>query len=332
MPNWSNNVIAVKGSTTKVMNWLQIGVKVPADITLDNLADFLNQQKVTLDDFNPMPQIFHDWDTTNNKRDIQSWFVATLFRGCGFYNGVSPITLPKKVEKHFMAYARPLLGFEHANFVGMKRIFRKINETTRNHYKFVTDYMTGVPEDIMALITETYQKYSEGYTNAAKEQKETYGVVGWYDWGVEYRGTKWNANLHDWSVEASEDGKECIIFVCCETAWSMPDGWLATMQKNNNDLTFFVRGDEEAQFFNGYACARNLDDWVENDTNLYDQAKDDVTKAWEIEGRTEDSDDYDEDEFEQEVWEAQSDLSDQMTERFYEYVREYEVENEEIEN
>jgi hypothetical protein len=71
---------------------------------------------------------------------------------------------------------------------------------------------------------------------------------------------------------------------------------------------------------------------VENDTNLYDQAKDDVTKAWEIEGRTtdENSDDYDEDEFQQEVWEAQSDLSDQMTERFYEYVREYEVENEEI--
>jgi hypothetical protein len=109
----------------------------------------------------------------------------------------------------------------------------------------------------------------------------------------------------------------------------MPEGWLATMQRNNDDLTFFVRGDEEAQFFNGYACARNLDDWVENDTELYDKAKDEISKEWEDEGKTtdEDDDDYDEGEFEDEVWTRQQELSEEITNRFYEYVSAYEVES-----
>lgn len=332
MPNWSTNVVAVKGNTTKVMNWLKSGVNVPDDVKLGNLADWLNTQKISLDDFSPMPQTFKDWDTTNQLRKFDAWFPQTLFKGFGFYNsGSSQITLPKKVVKHFLAYARPLLGYDKPNFVGLRQVFRRINQTT-NDNKFLEVYYSGAPDDIRKLIEDTYNKYCDGYHEAAKYQRETYGVVGWYDWGLQYRGTKWNADLHDWQVDVSADEKECIIYVCCETAWSMPEGWLATMQKNNDDLTFFIRGDEEAQFFNGYACARNLDDWIENDTKMYDKAKDDVTKSWEIEGRTEDSDDYDEYEFEQEVWEAQSDLSDQMTERFYEYVREYEVENEKIEN
>lgn len=333
MPNWSNNVIAVKGSTTKVMNWLKIGVKVPADITLDNLADFLNQQKVTLDDFNPMPQIFKDWDTTNNKREFKSWFTETLFKGMGLFSDFSPITLPAKVQKHFLAYARPLLGL--SNFAGLHRVFRKINTTNSGQYHtFANIYLNGVPEDIMALITETYQKYIEGYTNAAKEQKETYGVVGWYDWGVKYRGTKWNTNLHDWSVDKSENGEECIIYVCCETAWNMPTGWLAIMQQRNEDLTFFIRGDEESQFYNGYICAKNLDEWVENDTDLYERAKNEISQEWEDEGRTTDKDDedYDEGEFEDEVWQRQNELSDEITERFYEYVAAYEDEQESVEN
>ena len=177
----------------------------------------------------------------------------------------------------------------------------------------------------MALIKETYQKYSEGYTNAAKEQKETYGVVGWYDWGVEYRGTKWNADLHDWSVDKSANGEECIIYVCCETAWNMPTGWLAIMQQRNEDLTFFIRGDEESQFYNGYICAKDLDEWVENDTDLYERAKNEISQEWEDEGRTTDKDDedYDEGEFEDEVWQRQTEFSDEITERFYEYVAAY---------
>jgi hypothetical protein len=328
MPNWSNNVIAVKGNTTKVMNWLKSGVNVPDDVKLGNLADWLNKQKISLDDFSPMPQTFKDWDTTNQMRQFDTWFTETLFNGMGFMGEISPITLPKKVVKHFLDYARPLLGL--SDFAGLRRVFRRINETTGGQYhKFANDYFAGVPDDIRKLIENTYDKYCDGYKEAAKYQKETYGVVGWYDWGLQYRGTKWNADLHDWQVDVSADGKECIIYVCCETAWSMPEGWLATMQKNNDDLTFFIRGDEEAQFFNGYACARNLDDWVENDTELYDKAKDEISKEWEDEGKItdEDDDDYDEGEFEDEVWTRQQELSEEITNRFYEYVSAYEVES-----
>lgn len=318
MPNWVNNVVAVKGNTTKVINWLKSGVNVPDDVKLDNLADWLNKQNISLDDFNPMPQTFKDWDTTNQMCKFDTWFLNRL----GFYDwGNSPIALPKKVVKHFLNYARPLLGL--SNFAGLRRVFRKINATT-NDIKFLEVYYSGVPDDIRKLIDETYNKYCDGYHEAVKYQKETYGVVGWYDWGVEYRGTKWNAGLHDWQVAVSANGNECIIYASCETAWSIPEGWLATMQKNNDDLTFFIRGDEEAQFFNGYACARNLDEWVENDTDLYKKAKDEITKEWEDEGITTDEDDYDEDDFEQEVWDRQTELSNEITDRFYEYVVAYE--------
>ena len=327
MPNWSTNVVAVKGNTTKVINWLKSGVNVPDDVKLGNLADWLNKQNISLDSFNPMPQTFKEWDTTNSLRTFNFWFPQTLFKGFGFYDSSSsPITLPKKVVKHFLDYARPLLGL--SNFAGLRRVFRKINATT-NDNKFLEVYYSGVPDDIRKLIDETYKKYCDGYHEAAKYQKETYGVVGWYDWGCQYRGTKWNADLHDWQVAVSANGNECIIYASCETAWSMPEGWLATMQKNNNDLTFFIRGDEEAQFFNGYACARNLDEWVENDTTLYEKAKDEISKKWEDEGKitNEDDDDYDEGEFEDEVWERQTELSNEITNRFYEYVLAYEVES-----
>lgn len=325
MPNWSTNVVAVKGNTTKVINWLKSGVNVPADITLGNLADWLNMQKITLDDFNPMPQTFKDWDTTNQMRQFDTWFTETLFMGMGFIGKISPITLPKKVVKHFLAYARPLLGYNNPNFVGLRQVFRKINETTGGQYhKFVNEYFAGAPDDIRKLIEDTYKKYCDGYHEAAKYQKETYGVVGWYDWGLQYRGTKWNADLHDWSVDKSDNGEECIIYVSCETAWSMPEAWLATMQQNNDDLTFFIRGDEEAQFFNGYACARNLDEWVENDTELYDKAKDEIEQEWEKEGKSREDN---EDDFDNEVWERQQELSKEITNRFYEYVIAYEVES-----
>jgi len=322
MPNWSNNVIAVKGNTTKVMNWLKSGVNVPDDVKLDNLADWLNKQNISLDSFNPMPQTFKDWDTTNSLRTFNFWFPQTLFKGFGFYDSSSsPITLPKKVVKHFLDYARPLLGL--SNFAGLRRVFRKINATT-NDNKFLEVYYSGVPDDIRKLIDETYNKYCDGYHEAAKYQKETYGVVGWYDWGLQYRGTKWNADLHDWQVAVSANGNECIIYASCETAWSMPEGWLATMQKNNDDLTFFIRGDEEAQFFNGYACARNLDEWVENDTTLYDKANDEIAQEWEKEGKNREDD---EDDFDNEVWSRQQELSNEITDRFYEYVAAYKVES-----
>lgn len=325
MPNWSTNVVAVKGNTTKVINWLKSGVNVPADITLDNLADWLNMQKITLDDFNPMPQTFKDWDTTNQMRQFDTWFTETLFMGMGFIGKILPITLPKKVVKHFLAYARPLLGYNNPNFVGLRQVFRKINETTSGQYhKFVNEYFAGAPDDIRKLIEDTYKKYCDGYHEAAKYQKETYGVVGWYDWGLQYRGTKWNADLHDWSVDKSANGNECIIYASCETAWSMPEAWLATMQQNNDDITFFIRGDEEAQFFNGYACARNLDEWVENDTELYDKAKDEIEQEWEKEGKSREDN---EDDFDNEVWERQQELSEEITNRFYEYVIAYEVES-----
>lgn len=58
----------------------------------------------------------------------------------------------------------------------------------------------------------------------AKEQKQQYGCVGWYDWGLKYRGTKWNTELRD--VELSVDDDTATLKFECNTAWCYPDEWL----------------------------------------------------------------------------------------------------------
>lgn len=65
---------------------------------------------------------------------------------------------------------------------------------------------------------------AEQLPEVALEQKKLYGVVGWYDWGCKFLGTKWNAHLTDTSF--SEDGDTVTLRFRLETAWSYPDAWL----------------------------------------------------------------------------------------------------------
>ena len=83
------------------------------------------------------------------------------------------------------------------------------------------------------------------YRSAVKEQRENYGVVGWYDWGIKYRGTKWNAYPKDWRVKELEHDK-IVVYGDCETAWSVPDEWVRIL--HGRDIEHWIKGDDRTLY------------------------------------------------------------------------------------
>lgn len=304
MPNWSTNTIAVKGKKADVIKWLKVGLtnaktrnrsKINATLVAAQIEDFLNgtKTKLTLDDFNPMPETFKLFDTTNAMREYDAWLMRGIMDE---YKRYSPKLFEREVNDAIDAYFKE----NHINkeeLIGQQYTDKRM-EAVRAKF----------PQYIAA-----YEKYCKEYREAADYQKKTYGVVGWYDWGNKYRGTKWNADLTDWEV--AEQGDELILYAHCDTAWCYPQEWLATMQNRHNTLTFFCYALEESNAYNGYFCARNIDDWVENDEGLWSKAREKVEKKH--------GDEYDEDENWEEVDEEYNKLERRMYARFETYVETY---------
>lgn len=305
MPNWSTNTIAVKGKKADVIKWLKVGLtnaktrnrsKINATLVAAQIEGFLNGKKtrLTLDDFNPMPETFKLHDTTNAMRDFENWLERGVMDE---YKRYSPLfyhdAIVKKIENY---YAENNIDIE------------KIRGNSKKELARYTAYRT-----VYAEFIPLYEKYCKEYREAADYQKKTYGVVGWYDWGIKYRGTKWNADLTDWEV--AEQGDELILYAHCDTAWCYPQEWLETMQNRHNTLTFFCYALEESSVYNGYFCARNIDDWVENDEGIWSKAREKVEKKH--------GDEYDEDENWEEVENEYNKLERRMYARFETYVETY---------
>ena len=112
MPDWSTNTIAVKGKKADVIKWLKVGLtnaktrnrsKINATLVAAQIEDFLNGEKtrLTLDDFNPMPETFKLYDTTNAMREYDAW----LMRGfMDEYKRYSPKLFEKEVNDAVDAY------------------------------------------------------------------------------------------------------------------------------------------------------------------------------------------------------------------------------------
>lgn len=77
------------------------------------------------------------------------------------------------------------------------------------------------------------------YKQATKEQKERYGVVGWYDYNCKYLGCKW-----DCDVDIRTEEKDCIV-LHTDTPWTAPTAFLYRMSKRYPTLTFRNDADYE---------------------------------------------------------------------------------------
>ena len=117
---------------------------------------------------------------------------------------------------------------------------------------------------------EEYETYSKAYDDAAKHQKETYGVVGWYAYNLKTLGCKWDEPINEYGSDYIESNDSVEITFEFDTPWSPPTTWLETIIKDNNGLTFQLDGYEPGCWFHTHMfgedgeVVENFDEVPEN--------------------------------------------------------------------
>lgn len=154
--------------------------------------------------------------------------------------------------------------------------------------------------------------HADKFKDEAKQQKATYGQVGWYDFNNnKWFGCKWNSELNELCL-GYNNNDEAILTFSAETAWSVPELWLQWIDKEFPNLYVFICATEESGAFYFY---KRVGD---NDTS------EDLTS--EIEGRLIAFDDEHGD-MEDEDWDARYDLEmelvDNMRGNFHDFVYDY---------
>ena len=145
----------------------------------------------------------------------------------------------------------------------------------------------------------------------AAMQRREYGAVGWYDYGTHiHRGTKWNADLE--GVELVTDKTTATFKFHCDTAWSDPDCWLRWV-KETFKVNVFLCVHEESNAFNFYG--------------EIDYTEEDYEDFSEIEGRPQEDDFDDEDEYWDALSEWQSECIEEMSNKFQDFVSDYDIDD-----
>ena len=84
-------------------------------------------------------------------------------------------------------------------------------------------------DDDSTIITK---ELIEEYKQATREQKELYGVVGWYDFNLQTFGCKWDCEVY---VESEKDDEIVLI---TDTPWEAPEAFLHSMSERYPALSF----------------------------------------------------------------------------------------------
>lgn len=95
-----------------------------------------------------------------------------------------------------------------------------------------------LPESAFSSLKK-YQKYSEGYDKAVKEQQEEFGVVGWRDYNMLTLGCKWDCDFEQ--VIVPDDRTIEINF---SSPWTPPTKGIITLIKSYPLLSFSMKSEE----------------------------------------------------------------------------------------
>ena len=99
---------------------------------------------------------------------------------------------------------------------------------------------------------EEYETYSREYDEALRYQKDTYGVVGWYDYNSEIAfGCKWDTEVGLRSYCVEETDGTTTIYMFGKTPWCAPDLWLVYIKETFN-LKVYICSHESQNFYNIY--------------------------------------------------------------------------------
>ena len=114
---------------------------------------------------------------------------------------------------------------------------------------------------------DTYN-FPDKYPNELKEQKEKYGIVGWYDYNCETLGTKWDFTIgkmedEEYFPKFEELKTRCICRITfdCDTAWSAPIEWMKAIRRLVPELFICIMCHEEmGNFYYTAYIDENFDD------------------------------------------------------------------------
>lgn len=141
---------------------------------------------------------------------------------------------------------------------------------------------------------ELTEEYIEAFAKAEKEQREKYGVVGWYDYNCKYLGTKWDSDMSggDNLPTVSLDGNSIFFFF--DTAWSPAEPAFKRLaeiiSENNLDIRLNILVREESDSFMGtYTNDNGPLDYTEAEYGV--NTEDDFFLPWETEEEEEEEED-----------------------------------------
>ena len=106
----------------------------------------------------------------------------------------------------------------------------------------------------------------EEFKKATAEQREKYGVVGWYDYNLKTFGCKWDSE-----VNVDYEGEE-EIGLSADTPWTAPEAWFRTISKNYPELVFRVKSTYEEGFWEEtYFCNGKKAEIDSGEADWYDE-------------------------------------------------------------
>lgn len=111
----------------------------------------------------------------------------------------------------------------------------------------------------------------EEFKKATAEQKEKYGVVGWYDWNVDNYGCKWDC---EFTPNRLGDN---ILEISVDTPWSAPKPFLIKMSKRYPELEFDLYAHYEDCENEACSFMDGVEDYLDEDYVLT-QANDYILK------------------------------------------------------
>lgn len=165
-----------------------------------------------------------------------------------------------------------------ATFRPIPETFTKYDTTNKKRGR---DALDGDTKEPLFKSDDEYETYCREYDEAVKYQKETYGVVGWYDYNCLVAfGCKWDCDVALESFSIDDDKGITTILMSGETPYYFPDLWLLYIEKRFG-LNVYVSSHDECNNFNVFGELHNLDDqWAkeyirENEPDYDDYTNDD---------------------------------------------------------
>lgn len=151
----------------------------------------------------------------------------------------------------------------------------KANHGSFEDYDFTFEGLFPTPHELLEETAPSHYSGDENDTEAIKafrakmkDLEYKYDYTNWYDWRVNYWGTKWDAS--ESHIIDESDGHITVEF---DTAWSPPEMWVRYVSTLFPDLKFRLSFTEPGMGFAGvFYKTKDMDDVINGEIAYEDKS------------------------------------------------------------